>query len=115
VVNHLILFDDVLPFLDALDGMPVAIVTNGSEEQQMTKMRTTGLGERVKTVVISEAVGLRKPDRRIFLHAARLLGVEPKDCVMVGEKVAGVSVVRDLIVTLHTLRLEAHWNPDINA
>lgn len=86
-VNHWILFDDVLPFLDGMKakGMPMGIVTNGSAEQQMAKIRATGIGDRVEVVVSSEAVGWRKPQREIFLHAAERLGVRAKDCVMVGD------------------------------
>jgi putative hydrolase of the HAD superfamily len=83
--KHYILFDDVLGFLDGLAGFPLAIVTNGSADHQMKKLRATGLENRVKTIVISEAVGLRKPQREIFLLAARELGVAPEACLMVGD------------------------------
>ena len=83
--HHYILFDDVLPFLDGLKGFPVAIVTNGAEEHQWIKVRATGLDTRIKTIVISEAVGLRKPQREIFEYAARELGVAPEACLMVGD------------------------------
>lgn len=83
--RHYILFDDVLAFLDGLKGFPVAIVTNGAEEHQWVKLRATGIDSRVKTIVISEAVGLRKPQKEIFLHAARELGVAPGACLMVGD------------------------------
>ena len=83
--HHYILFDDVLSFLDGLKGLPVAIVTNGSEEHQWVKVRATGLDRRVKTIVISEAVGLRKPQKEIFEYAARQLGVAPEACLMVGD------------------------------
>jgi putative hydrolase of the HAD superfamily len=83
--SHYILFDDVLEYLDGLAGLPVAIVTNGSADHQLLKVRATGLSERVKTLVISEAVGLRKPQREIFLYAARELGADPAGCLMVGD------------------------------
>lgn len=83
--HHYILFDDVLPFLDGLKGFPVAIVTNGAEEHQWIKVRATGLDARIKTIVISEAVGWRKPQREIFEYAARELGVAPEACLMVGD------------------------------
>lgn len=83
--HHYILFDDVLSFLDGLNGFPVAIVTNGAEEHQWVKVRATGLDARIKTIVISEAVGLRKPQKEIFEYAARELGVAPEACLMVGD------------------------------
>jgi epoxide hydrolase-like predicted phosphatase len=36
-------------------------------------------------VVISGRVGMRKPDARIFEHAAELLGLRPAECVMVDD------------------------------
>ncbi|HLH59951.1 MAG TPA: HAD family phosphatase [Streptosporangiaceae bacterium] len=42
-------------------------------------------------VVISSEVGMRKPERRIFLHAAGLLGLEPRECVFVDDIEANVT------------------------
>ncbi|OKI95135.1 hypothetical protein AMK19_32870 [Kitasatospora sp. CB01950] len=72
----------VRPFpgaLEALDtvrtaGWPVVIVTNGGAEVQRSKMRATGVAERVDAVCISEEVGARKPDRLIFETAAASVG-----------------------------------------
>jgi putative hydrolase of the HAD superfamily len=36
-------------------------------------------------VVISAEVGMRKPEERIFLHAAGLLGLEPAECVFIDD------------------------------
>ncbi|MDJ0950716.1 MAG: HAD-IA family hydrolase [Alphaproteobacteria bacterium] len=38
-------------------------------------------------VVLSSEVGLEKPDPRIFLHAVRVSGSQPSECVFVGEVV----------------------------
>ena len=52
-------------------GWSVGVVTNGRTSQQMEKMRRTGLDQVVDAVCVSEALGVRKPDRRIFEEAAR--------------------------------------------
>ena len=36
-------------------------------------------------VVISSEVGMRKPEERIFRHAASLLGLEPRECVFIDD------------------------------
>jgi putative hydrolase of the HAD superfamily len=41
-------------------------------------------------VVISEEVGMRKPEERIFRHAADLLGLAPGECVFVDDIEANV-------------------------
>lgn len=49
------------------------------------------IGERLMEffdiVADSSTVGHLKPSKEIFLHATNALGVEPKDCVMVGDSV----------------------------
>ncbi len=42
-------------------------------------------------VVISGEVGMRKPEDRIFRHAARLLGLHPGECVFVDDLEANVT------------------------
>jgi putative hydrolase of the HAD superfamily len=45
------------------------VVSNGTEWQQQRKLQVTGLAELVDDVIISEAVGCKKPDPRIFAIA----------------------------------------------
>ena len=47
-------------------GWQVAVVTNGGTIQQNLKLDHTGIGEAVDYSCISESVGVRKPDPRIF-------------------------------------------------
>jgi putative hydrolase of the HAD superfamily len=41
-------------------------------------------------VVISAEVGMRKPEPRIFRHAAQLLGLEPVECIFIDDIAANV-------------------------
>jgi putative hydrolase of the HAD superfamily len=59
-------------------GIPVVIVTNGVTAHQEAKLDAIGARDVVDGWVISEQVGVRKPDRRIFEHAAELAG-QPLD------------------------------------
>jgi putative hydrolase of the HAD superfamily len=43
------------------------------------------LAELFDAVVISSEVGLRKPDERIYLHAAAALGLDPAECVFIDD------------------------------
>ncbi|MCO6679213.1 HAD family hydrolase [Cutibacterium avidum] len=51
-------------------GCVVVCVTNGSILGQRATLQATGLAEEFDSVIISEAVGLRKPDPGIFYRAA---------------------------------------------
>jgi FMN phosphatase YigB (HAD superfamily) len=56
-------------------GWRVAIVTNGRTAQQRAKALRTGLAEMADAFCVSEELGVRKPDSRIFQEAARECGV----------------------------------------
>jgi putative hydrolase of the HAD superfamily len=66
--------DSVSILLDMLaaNGIPWGIVSNGSP-LQLDVVRSTGLDQRADAVVVSSVVGIRKPQREIFVHAAELL------------------------------------------
>lgn len=72
--------------LDALTlaSIPWGIVTNGSSSQ-LLRVRQLGLAARTSCIVVSEVVGARKPDPRIFLIAATRLGVRPENILFVGD------------------------------
>ncbi|MFF2844230.1 HAD family hydrolase [Paenarthrobacter sp. NPDC057981] len=55
-------------------GWKIGIVTNGATKQQTLKIRRLGLEASVDAVIISEAVGVKKPDREIFRIATASLG-----------------------------------------
>lgn len=63
----------------------LGVVSNGFPDVQYRKLETIGVREHFRCVVLSEEVGLYKPDAAIFLHAARLLGVAPEACMHVGD------------------------------
>lgn len=82
----------------AAEGTPVIVVTNGTVAQQNAKLMRTGLLDLVDDVVISEAVGVKKPAARIFAvaldRARRIGGAEPT--WMVGDHpVADIAGARD--------------------
>lgn len=65
-------------------GWRVAIVTNGPPSQQV-KVERCGLLPLVDVVVISDVLGVSKPDRRIFEAAARQAGCEIDTAWLVGD------------------------------
>jgi putative hydrolase of the HAD superfamily len=66
------------------DGFKVGLITVCSEEveQSWPDSPFAGLFD---AEVFSNAVGLTKPDPRIYLHCCELLGVEPGEAVFVGD------------------------------
>jgi HAD superfamily hydrolase (TIGR01509 family) len=52
---------------------------------QLRKLDTLGIRHVFSCIVLSEEFGIRKPDPRIFFHAAGLLGVSPSECLYIGD------------------------------
>ena len=65
-------------------GWRIAVVTNGPPSQQV-KMERCGLLPLVDVVVISDVLGVSKPDRRIFEAAARQAGCKIDAAWLVGD------------------------------
>jgi putative hydrolase of the HAD superfamily len=85
------LHDDAKPTLKSLRDMGVktAIISNtpwGSPAHLWRReLRRHGLSELVDVAVFCGDVGWRKPDPRIFKHTLDRLGLEPGDCLFVGD------------------------------
>ena len=47
-----------------------------------------GILDYFNPIVLSVVFGWRKPDPRIFLHAASLMGVQPRNCAYVGDTIS---------------------------
>ncbi|WP_433245857.1 HAD family hydrolase [Streptosporangium sp. CA-135522] len=56
-------------------GWRVAIVTNGTADNQLGKIRQTGLAEAVDAMALSGIEGIRKPETRLFEIAAERCGM----------------------------------------
>jgi len=63
-------------------GIRTGLVSNSWGDSGYERER---FGELFDVVVISAEVGMRKPDREIFLYAAGELGVPPEECVFVDD------------------------------
>ena len=63
----------------------IGILTNGFTEVQYRKLRSTGLNRYIQRMVISDEIGIQKPDRRLFRHAEMATGANPDSTVMIGD------------------------------
>lgn len=63
----------------------IAIVSNNLLEEQQGKIRFCGFEAFVDALIVSESVGVAKPDPAIFLHALEALSCDPADAVMIGD------------------------------
>jgi len=63
----------------------VGVVTNNQVVEQEEKLDFLGLRHLVKFMVVSEGVGVAKPDPAIFRIALRRAGARPEETVMIGD------------------------------
>lgn len=100
-----------IPFKDGVDeiiaqvaslGLPMAIVTSSQRVNADRKLATTGLDQKIKTVITVDDVEHPKPAPDPYLLAANRLGVDPKRCLVFEDsdpgaasaKAAGMFVVQ---------------------
>jgi putative hydrolase of the HAD superfamily len=63
----------------------IAVVSNNLLEEQQDKLATCGLDRFIDALVVSEEVGVSKPDPEIFRVALERLRVGPESAVMIGD------------------------------
>ncbi|RFZ81799.1 noncanonical pyrimidine nucleotidase, YjjG family [Mucilaginibacter terrenus] len=61
------------------------LISNGFKESTEIKVSGTGLGKYFQNVIISEVVGVNKPDPLIFQHAVELAGTTKEESLMIGD------------------------------
>ncbi|MGF1824826.1 pyrimidine 5'-nucleotidase [Vibrio splendidus] len=73
--------------MESLKGqVNMGIITNGFTELQSIRLERTGMTEYFDHVIISEEVGVAKPDAEIFEYAHKLIGLPSKQRIlMVGD------------------------------
>lgn len=76
-------------FLASLEGLPHAIVTSANVPLMNARMAEAGLAV-PELAVTAESVSASKPDPEGFLLGAKLLDVDPADCVVFEDSGAGI-------------------------
>ncbi|MEY3965094.1 MAG: hypothetical protein RL263_263, partial [Bacteroidota bacterium] len=59
--------------------------TNGFEETQQIKLKSSGIGAFVDFMQSSERVGFAKPTTQFFTHVFESLGVASDECIYIGD------------------------------
>lgn len=80
-------YPDAEPALEALaaGGVRLAVLTNGTDEQQNAKLSAVGLRGKTGPVFSSEALGVAKPGHRSYLEVCDRMQAQPSRTVHVGD------------------------------
>jgi len=87
-------FDEVLAVIERA-GLRWGVVTNKPGWLTTPLLEELGLAARCGCVVSGDTLAERKPHPLPLLHAARLLGVEPSECVYLGDAERDVQAARN--------------------
>ncbi len=68
--------------------IPLALITNGIAAVQNRRFAASPITRFFKSIVISEQVGIAKPDPRIFAPALQTIGIAAADVLYVGDSVS---------------------------
>jgi len=110
------LFPDSVPAVRALQQRVLTgLVTNGPSGIQRAKLERLGIARLFPLVVISEEVGVAKPDATIFHMALARAGVRPEEALFIGDHpvndVAGAA--RAGLVSVWCNRSGRDWNGEL--
>ena len=92
----LVRFDDAVSTAHQLqaEGVPLALATSSQRERLERTLAAADLEGLFAVTVAGDEVTCGKPAPDGYLEAARLLGVEPADCVAVEDSQAGIDAAR---------------------
>lgn len=80
------LFPDATDVLDYLSKKyRLHIITNGFENIQHKKLKSSKIDHYFETVTTAECTGFKKPDRRIFDHALKKAKTHQQQSIMIGD------------------------------
>lgn len=75
---------ELLQYLRA-KGYRIGVLSNGFHEVQHNKLHSSGVDHMIDLVVLSDDIGVNKPDPRLFAHAVSRAGTTAERSVMIGD------------------------------
>ncbi|WP_330982194.1 MULTISPECIES: pyrimidine 5'-nucleotidase [Enterobacterales] len=95
--------------LNSLQGkVKMGIITNGFTSLQQIRLERTGLRDHFDLLIISEEVGVAKPDARIFDYALEQAGHPDRSRVLMVGDTAASDILGGMNAGLSTCWLNAH-------
>ena len=82
-------YDDVKPCLKKLKerGIKTAIISDGIPLKQYEKILRLDIDDLIDLTVISDEIGIRKPNPKLFDHCLRKFGVNGPETIYVGDRI----------------------------
>lgn len=85
-VKNAVLMDGALEVITHLrKTYKTGLITNGKTNIQYGKIDQLGIRENFDLILVSEEVGIKKPDPRIYELALNKLHIQPEECLFIGD------------------------------
>jgi len=81
----------IAEWLDRVEGAPIALATNAERANIDFTLDGTGLRRYFDVIVDGSEVSRPKPAPDVYLRAAELLGISPRDCIVFEDSPVGVA------------------------
>jgi len=81
----------IAEWLDHVEGAPIALATNAERANIDFTLDGTGLRRYFDVIVDGSEVSRPKPAPDVYLRAAELLGISPRDCIVFEDSPVGVA------------------------
>lgn len=112
--NFNTLFEGTTEVLDYLaPKYNLHIITNGFEEVQTKKMKSSGILQYFDQIITSESVGVKKPNPKIFHHAMKLADTSAANSIMIGDNFEA-DILGAKSVGMQTIHFKEHHENDNN-
>ncbi len=83
------LYDDAVETLEYLKKKyRLGVVTNGYAYSQRLKITNCHIEDYFEHIIVSQEAGIMKPDPGIFEYSCRKFGLDPSECLYVGDMVS---------------------------
>ena len=88
-IDSIKLYDDVKPFLEKLRsiGIKTAIISDGIPIKQYEKIIRLKIDNLIDLVVISDEIGIKKPNPKLFEYCLKKFGVNGSETIYVGDRI----------------------------
>ena len=109
------IFPHSRPLLQELKkrGYITGVITNGPSLLQNHKMQMSGLMPWVDMLLVSGDVGIHKPDPRLYKIGVERLGLQPEECVYVGDHPVN-DIQGALGAGMKVIRMNFGWFKDVD-
>ncbi|MFX0022539.1 MAG: TIGR02253 family HAD-type hydrolase [Candidatus Hermodarchaeota archaeon] len=119
-VNSIKLYDDVEESLNKLKKLSIktAIITDGIPIKQYEKILRLNIDKLIDLVVISDEIGIKKPNPELFNYCLKKFGVKGRETIYVGDRIDKDIIPANLnqiySIYLHRGGKYDNYNADIN-